>query len=117
MADMLIDVKLERVAEGVEDPLQLLATPGQASAQPRALDVYHGLRRKCFCTDPAARATFARLLVWITEQQQQQREQGWAQAQHGHQGGGPLQESPYETSLADGAQTYVRVLPPSVFSR
>ena len=75
MADMLIDVKLERVAKGTEDPLQLLATPDQAAAPPGVREFYQGLQSMCFRADPSARATFRRLLEWTTQQQQQQQQQ------------------------------------------
>jgi len=111
MADMLIDVKLERVSEGVEDPLQLLATPDQAAAAPVALEFYKGLQSMCFRADPTARATFGLLLEWTTQQQQQQQQQQQRVPQQDVEVPQLSASGVYETTLADGAQTYVHTTP------
>ena len=65
MADMMVDIKLERVRDGLGEPLGLLEMPATVAADTGARALYQGLERMCMIKDPALRTSFAALTEWI----------------------------------------------------
>ena len=68
MSNMMIQIKLERVAEGTQEADSLLATPAAAGASADARRVYECLRGMCLNAEAAKRASFGAIVEWVGAQ-------------------------------------------------